>query len=87
MAPDLLAKNLTPSGEIGHTSQEAAVRRAEVGANVLPEGSPTPWWMRVLRQLHDPIIYILLFALAFDWRSSTRPVESRASPFRIGRST
>ena len=27
---------------------------------------PTPWWERVLRQLRSPIIYILLFALAFD---------------------
>jgi len=37
-----------------------------VGANVLPEGKPTPWWRRVLGQLRNPIIYILLFALAFD---------------------
>jgi Ca2+-transporting ATPase len=66
VASDLLATELTPSSEIGLTSEEAAERHAEVGANVLPEGSPTPWWKRVLRQLHDPIIYILLFALAFD---------------------
>jgi Ca2+-transporting ATPase len=32
----------------------------------MPERIPEPWWSRVLRQLRSPIIYILLFALAFD---------------------
>ncbi|MCL1586891.1 MAG: HAD-IC family P-type ATPase, partial [Actinomycetia bacterium] len=44
----------------------AAERLVSVGANVLPEAKPTPWWRRVLSQLQNPIIYILLFALAFD---------------------
>jgi len=44
----------------------AAERLAAVGANVLPEARPTPLWRRVLSQLQNPIIYILLFALAFD---------------------
>ena len=51
---------------VGITSEVAEERLAAVGANVLPEARPTPWWQRVLSQLQNPIIYILLFALAFD---------------------
>ncbi|MEX1280456.1 MAG: cation-translocating P-type ATPase [Acidimicrobiia bacterium] len=50
----------------GLTSAEAARRLAEHGPNRLPEAEKTPWWVRVGRQLQSPIIYILLFALAFD---------------------
>ncbi len=56
----------TPWSGGGLSSDQAAVLLVEVGANVLPEARPTPWWERVLRQLRSPIIYILLFALAFD---------------------
>ncbi len=66
MPVDSLAEDLTRSTAGGLTSAEAATRLAEVGANVLPEARQIPWWERVLRQLHNPIIYILLFALAFD---------------------
>ncbi len=50
----------------GLSSAEAAARLAEVGPNALPESPPEPWWARVVRQLRSSIIYILLFALAFD---------------------
>lgn len=66
MPGESLDEELTVSTVGGLTSAEAAVRLAEVGANVLPETRPVPWWERVLHQLHNPIIYILLFALAFD---------------------
>ena len=66
MPGESVADELTVSTVGGLTSAEAAVRLAEVGANVLPETRPVPWWERVLHQLHNPIIYILLFALAFD---------------------
>ena len=66
MVTDSSAKDLAPSAEVGITSQEAATRLIDHGANVLPEARRTPWWKRILRQLHNPIIYILLFALAFD---------------------
>lgn len=66
MPDESLADELTESTVGGLTSAEAAVRLAEAGANVLPETRPVPWWERVLHQLHNPIIYILLFALAFD---------------------
>ena len=60
------AADLNPATTAGLSSEEAAARLAEHGPNALPETPPTPWWERVLRQLHSPIIYILLFALAFD---------------------
>ena len=66
MATDSLAEDLTRSTAGGLTSEEAETRLVTVGANVLPEARTTPWWERVLGQLHNPIIYILMFALAFD---------------------
>ena len=51
----------------GLKSKRAAALLLSHGANVLPENKPAPLWERVLRQLRSPIIYILLFALAFDF--------------------
>ena len=64
MSTDTVEGSLTRS--TGITSGEAARRLADFGPNVLPDARTTPWWERVARQLHNPIIYILLFALAFD---------------------
>jgi Ca2+-transporting ATPase len=50
----------------GLTKRKAAALLVSHGANELPENRPEPWWKRVWRQLSSPIIYILLFALAFD---------------------
>ncbi len=66
MPTDTASAAAASSRSGGLTSGEAAALLVEVGANVLPEARPIPWWARVLHQLHNPIIYILLFALAFD---------------------
>jgi Ca2+-transporting ATPase len=50
----------------GLTAREAAERLRQNGANALPEREPTPLWRRFLGQFASPLIYILLFALAFD---------------------
>jgi len=50
----------------GLSTAEATERLARVGANALPERTPDPVWRRFLRQFGSPLIYILLFALAFD---------------------
>lgn len=50
----------------GLSSNEAAERRSRVGPNALPERPPDPLWRRFVRQFASPLIYILLFALAFD---------------------
>ncbi|MCC3313095.1 cation-translocating P-type ATPase [Nocardia africana] len=56
----------------GLSSAEAARRRARDGANTVPRRPPAPWWRRVLRQLRDPLILVLLVAVALtvatgDW--------------------
>jgi len=50
----------------GLSSRRAAELLIHHGPNEIPERRPEQWWTRVLRQLRSPIIYILLFALAFD---------------------
>ncbi len=50
----------------GLSSQEAAERLSKFGPNALPEQPPKPLWRRFLAQFQSPLIYILLFALAFD---------------------
>ena len=50
----------------GLSNEEASTRLTQYGPNALPEADPVRWWARVGRQLRSSIIYILLFALAFD---------------------
>jgi Ca2+-transporting ATPase len=50
----------------GLSSQDAAARLRDLGPNALPERPPDPVWRRFLRQFASPLVYILLFALAFD---------------------
>ena len=51
----------------GLSTAEAAERLARFGPNALPEQPPEPLWRRFLRQFNSPLIFILLFALAFDF--------------------
>jgi Ca2+-transporting ATPase len=50
----------------GLSTSEANARLSRVGANALPDRAPEPLWRRFVRQFASPLIYILLFALAFD---------------------
>lgn len=50
----------------GLSTADATERLSRVGPNALPERVPDPAWRRFLRQFASPLIYILLFALAFD---------------------
>jgi Ca2+-transporting ATPase len=50
----------------GLSSTAAAEQLSRFGPNALPERAPDPAWRRFLRQFASPLIYILLFALAFD---------------------
>jgi P-type Ca2+ transporter type 2C len=59
----------------GLSSAEAASRLASGGANVLPAARPVPLWRRVLDQLRDPLVLVLLAAAALttatgDWTDS-----------------
>jgi P-type Ca2+ transporter type 2C len=62
---------MAPAGPLsaparGLTSARAQELLGTHGPNSLPPAPSVPWWARVARQLQSSIIYILLFALAFD---------------------
>ncbi|HEX4977818.1 MAG TPA: HAD-IC family P-type ATPase, partial [Nocardioides sp.] len=46
----------------GLSTEEAARRLERFGRNELPSVSGTPGWLRLLRQLHNPLVYVLLVA-------------------------
>lgn len=50
----------------GLSTAEATERLSRTGPNALPERRPEPLWRRFVRQFDSPLIFILLFALAFD---------------------
>jgi Ca2+-transporting ATPase len=68
----------------GLSTADAAARLAQHGPNALPTPPPDPLWRKFLRQFASPLIYILLFALAFDlviWLSGgarSWPIEAIA---------
>jgi Ca2+-transporting ATPase len=68
----------------GLTTTEAAMRLTQFGPNALPEQPPPGWWRRFARQFHNALVYLLVFALAFDlavWLAAGAdewPVESLA---------
>jgi Ca2+-transporting ATPase len=72
------------SKHTGLSSDEAGARLQRFGPNALPEKPPTSLWQRFLGQFRNPLIYILLFALALDlfiWfveGASGLPLESIA---------
>ena len=51
----------------GLSTAEATEALARFGRNALPEQPPESLWKRFLRQFNSPLIFILLFALAFDF--------------------
>lgn len=51
---------------VGLTSSVAADRLRTHGPNALPAAPRVSLWRRLLRQFASPLIYLLLFALAFD---------------------
>ncbi len=52
---------------MGLSSEEAAKRFEQYGQNTLPEALKTSLWLRFFKQFQNPLIYILLFALIFDF--------------------
>ncbi|MGE0071851.1 MAG: cation-translocating P-type ATPase [Thiomonas sp.] len=48
----------------GLTAAQAASRLAHSGRNALPPAERVPAWRRLLRQFHNPLIYVLLVAAA-----------------------
>jgi len=62
-----VTSDLAPPKELhrGLTSRQAAERLAREGGNVLPQRPTTPLWRRVLTQLRDPLVLVLLAAAVF----------------------
>lgn len=50
----------------GLSSAEAARRLAADGLNELRQSPPEPWWRKLLRQFRDPLVYVLLVAMAIS---------------------
>ncbi|HET9348625.1 MAG TPA: cation-transporting P-type ATPase, partial [Arthrobacter sp.] len=57
---------LEVSPETGLDSDEAGRRLALYGANELRSAPPVPLWRKILRQFQDPLIYLLLAAIAIS---------------------
>jgi P-type Ca2+ transporter type 2C len=52
--------SLAGDSQNGLTSAEAAARLERFGANELAAAAPVPTWRKLLAQLADPLIYLLL---------------------------
>lgn len=63
---DEVAAGLATDPRQGLTSEEAAGRRHRSGPNLLATRPPVPWWRRLLRQFADPLVYLLLVAVAIS---------------------
>ena len=61
-----VARALGSDLERGLTLQEAARRLATDGPNELRSAPPVPTWRKVLAQFRDPLIYLLLGAIAIS---------------------
>ena len=63
---DEVARALGTDLDRGLTSQAASRRLSEDGPNELRATPPIPAWRRMLAQFHDPLIYLLLAAIAIS---------------------
>lgn len=61
---DEVARALGADLDKGLTSQEASRRLSESGPNELRASPQAPTWRRILSQFQDPLIYLLLAAIA-----------------------
>lgn len=60
------AERLVTDADAGLTAADAASRLVAHGPNVLRSAPPTPLWRRILRQFADPLVYLLLVAVAIS---------------------
>jgi Ca2+-transporting ATPase len=64
LAADEVARRLGTDLEHGLSREEAALRLAADGPNRLRSTPPVPAWRKVLAQFQDPLVYLLLAAVA-----------------------
>ena len=61
-----VARSLAVDPATGLTSADAAARLQRDGRNELRAKAPEPLWRKILRQFQDPLIYLLLVAVAIS---------------------
>ncbi|MBW6499056.1 MAG: cation-transporting P-type ATPase [Bacteroidales bacterium] len=59
---DEVLKEFSADAEKGLESGEVKKRLEEYGRNELPKGKKRQWWMRLLLQFHNTLIYVLIAA-------------------------
>jgi potassium/sodium efflux P-type ATPase len=68
--------------ELGLSAAEAAARLAADGPNEIAEEPPVPWWTRLARQFTDPLVLLLLVAIAISlvawWSDGSEDVPLEA---------
>ncbi len=79
-----VAEVLGTDPDVGLTATEAARRLAAHGPNVLVgPGTPRPWWRKALRQFADPLVYLLLVAVAISVVAWVAEGAARAAGRRL----
>ncbi len=61
---DFVVKNFKSHSEYGLTSEDAANRLQEFGPNTVNTKAGKRWYTKLLLQFHNPLVYILLVAVA-----------------------
>ncbi len=61
-----IAAQLDVDSLVGLTGAEAAARLARDGPNELRAKPPVPVWRKILAQFQDPLVYLLLVAIAIS---------------------
>ena len=62
VSPEDVIRELTVDVALGLDPEEIQRRHVRYGNNVLEEAPPVPLWKRLLRQFHNLVIWILIFA-------------------------
>ncbi|TVR36531.1 MAG: cation-transporting P-type ATPase [Cryomorphaceae bacterium] len=62
MSPEEVLKTLNTDSSKGLTAQEVEGRRNQYGPNELPAARQRPWYVRLLLQFHNVLIYVLIVA-------------------------
>jgi Ca2+-transporting ATPase len=63
LAADEVARGLDTDPARGLSSDEVEARRRRHGPNALASRPPVPAWRKLLAELHDPLVYLLLGAV------------------------
>jgi magnesium-transporting ATPase (P-type) len=61
-----VASSLGSDLQRGLSAEEAAARLERYGPNQLVAAARVPWWRRLVEQFHDPLVYLLIGAVAIS---------------------